>query len=168
MSSRKVVLAVLLCLTAALPACGFAPLYGQKTQDALARNDVEVDNIPDRDGQYLRNYLIDRLYSSGRPGASAYLLKFGPIATTTTNLGIQRDATETRAELDLSVTMELVDKKTGQTVLKRDIKNSGGYNLLDNQLSALTSRQNTTESILRALGDQVVTELTLYFNRAGN
>ncbi len=168
MSSRKVTLALLLCLLTALPSCGFAPLYGQHTQASLARNDIDIENIPNREGQYLRNYLMDRLYTAGRPAATAYTLKFSTPAKTTTRLGVQRDATATRAELDISTEMQLVDAKTGQVVMKRTLKDSGAYNLLDNQMSTITSQQSTTENVLRAIGEQAMTELTLYFNRTGN
>src|SRR5690606_16052602 len=51
--------------TLVLAACGFSPVYGTlgQGQSAAAEaylSQVSIDNIPDREGQYLRNALIDR------------------------------------------------------------------------------------------------------------
>ena len=68
-----------------LAACGFQPLYGDRSavnapgvRESL--NGIYISAIPDQPGQYLRNALIDRFYSSGRPGADArYNLTLSPI-----------------------------------------------------------------------------------------
>jgi hypothetical protein len=50
---------LLLSLTL-LPGCGYQPLYGANTPAAQQLPLVQVNNIPDRLGQQLRNSLIDR------------------------------------------------------------------------------------------------------------
>ena len=50
-----------------LSACGFSPMYGansSKNNTAIKTEltDIEIALIPDREGQYLRNALIDRFY----------------------------------------------------------------------------------------------------------
>ncbi|MEZ0223658.1 MAG: hypothetical protein ACAH83_03830 [Alphaproteobacteria bacterium] len=160
--------AAVLCLLPA--ACGFEPMYGDRGDAATAANysNVEIDNIPERSGQYLRNQLIDRLYLDGRPAETVYALKVAPLRTITTSLGIRKDATSTRAMAETATTMQLVEKATGQVLLQRELRATGGYNQLDNQFATIVSRQSVNEHMLDELADSIVTELGLYFHRAGN
>ena len=161
--------ALCLVLMLGLGSCGFEPMYGTQSKAAeevaVGLPNIEIGNIPDRDGQYLRNLLMDRLYTSGRPEGAPYTLTFSKLTKNIINIGIQKDATATRAQIQMLTHMELVDKSTGKAVLQRDLKTVGAYNLLDDQLSTLMSRQNITDSILHEMRDDAVTELSLYFRR---
>jgi LPS-assembly lipoprotein len=167
MSSFKLLIAAAALL--ALAACGFEPMYGTDSAESrtvsTALPDIEVASISDRDGQYLRNLLMDRLYQHGRPGEAPYILKFGTLSKNIVDLGIQKDATATRAQIQITAHMDLIDKNTGKAVLQRDLKTVGAYNLLDDQLATLVSQQNITESILQEMRDDAVTQLSLYFRR---
>jgi LPS-assembly lipoprotein len=159
----------LMVLLLSLSGCGFEPMYGENSTSAKAVSaalpNIDIDNIPDRDGQYLKNQLIDQLYTNGRPYDAPYVLKISNMNKSIVDLGIQQDATATRAQIQITAHMELVDKITGKTVLKRDLKTVGAYNLLDNQLETLVSQQAITEDILQEMKDDAVTELSLYFRR---
>lgn len=168
MSSFKALFAVAALMM--LAACGFEPMYGthsaQSEAATTALPNIEIANIPDRDGQYLRNLLMDRLYQHGHPDdAAPYILKFGTLSKNIVDLGIQKDATATRAQIQIAAHMDLVDKSTGKAVLQRDFRTVGAYNLLDDQLATLVSQQNITESILQEMRDEAVTQLSLYFRR---
>lgn len=171
MSWSKYLAVPALGLALCLGACGFQPMYGAK-EDAgaagalgVSRSNIDIANIPDRNGQYLRNQLIDRLYANDRPADAPYLLTITPLKDTTTNLGIRRDATATRAMFEIDATMTLTDKKTGKVLLTRQVRSVGGYNELDNQLATLVSEQNLTDNMLQELSDTIVRQLDLYFNR---
>jgi LPS-assembly lipoprotein len=164
-----------LCLCLALPVagCGFTPMYADKTDTAgapgalaVARSTIFIANIPDRNGQYLRNQLIDRLYLDGRPADPAYTLTVTNLQQTTTNLGIRRDATATRAMYELDASMTLKDNASGKILLQRNVRAVGGYNELDNQFATLVSRQNLRDNMLQELSDTIVSQLDLYFDRA--
>lgn len=159
--------AAVLCL--AVAACGFEPMYAGKDEAGAAAKyaNVEIDNIPHRSGQYLRNQLIDRLYLDGRPSGADYLLRVAPLKTVTTSLGIRKDATSTRAMAETGTTMQLVEKASGRVLLQRDLRATGGYNLLDNQFATIISRQSVSDHMLEELADEIVAELGLYFHRAG-
>ncbi len=161
----RAVLAALACLW--LGACGFTPLYGDAAAgtEAAVSSNIEIANIPDRDGQYLRNLLIDRLYLKGRPANAPYLLTLTPLKAELTSLGIRRDATSTRAMLQASTTLKLVERATNQVVLERDVRAVGGYNQLDNQFATLVSRESVSDHMLEELSDSIVTEVALYFSR---
>jgi LPS-assembly lipoprotein len=175
-ASFSALCAVVAIITASLfllTSCGFEPMHGTHSNApaaeaetvSTAMPDMEVASIPDRDGQYLRNLLMDRLYTRGRPANPPYTLTFSKLVKNIANLGIQKDATATRAQIQISTHMVLIDNNTGKAVLQRDLKTVGAYNLLDDQLSTLMSQQNITDSILQEMRSDAVTELSLYFRR---
>ncbi len=159
------------CLLLTLSSCGFRPMYGDEgAAEAVTQSNkslVEIANIPDRDGQQLRNLLIDRLYLKGRPADAPYILTIAPLQTHTTHLGIRKDATSTRAMTEISSVMTLKDRASNRVLLTRDIRSVGSYNELDNQFATLVSSQSLTGHMLEELSDDVVTEINLYFSRQG-
>lgn len=160
-------LAVLAVLCLPLAACGFRPLYGTdgvESRVAQQMADIEIANIPDRDGQYLRNILIDRLHLQGRPADARYLVSFTPVRKDVIDFAVQKDATYTRARVELYTTMTLTDRRTGETVLTRDLRAAGSYNQLDNQFATFVSKESMTDHLLAELGDSAVTALGLYLH----
>lgn len=157
---------VISCLM--LGGCGFKPMYGDHSAAAsmAMESGVEIGNIPDRNGQYLRNLLIDRMYQKGRPADAQYLLTVAPLRTELTNLGIRKDATATRAMLQVSSILTLLDRSTNTVVLERRVRAVGGYNQLDNQFATRVSEHSVSNHMLEELSDTIVTEVSLYLNRA--
>jgi LPS-assembly lipoprotein len=154
-----------LLFTLLLPACGFSPLH--KAPPAAERADIAISNIPDREGQFLRNLLIDRLRVSAKPLDPRYLLVVEPLRITATDLGIQKDATVTRTQLEIATRLRLLDNRSGAALLERQLHAVGGYDVLDRQYATLVTRQYATENILGELADSAVRELDLHFRRAG-
>tara|TARA_R110001592_G_scaffold3525_8_gene19855 strand:- start:20065 stop:20574 length:510 start_codon:yes stop_codon:yes gene_type:complete len=168
---KKQGLIVALCLL--VSACGFEPMYGtafeteggaQSTiQSELGQ--VEIGNIPDREGQFLRNALIDRFYKNGRPADAHYSLEIAPIQQSTSDLDITIRSDATRRQLVLSSTLALKDKATGETLLTRNIKSSGSYNVLISEFATRVSEQNTRENGLNDLARQIELQIGLYLKR---
>ncbi len=161
MSSFKTgfLFAALLSLTA----CGFQPMYGENAKKTTQTERISIDNIPDRDGQYLRNALIDRI---GTDGEARYSLSVEKLNKQVTDMALRRDATYTRGQMEIDADIVLVDRQTGQTVLTRHVHSFGGYNELDNQFATKVSEQAQTESMLQDLSASIVTEIDLYFTRS--
>lgn len=152
----------------ALSGCGFTPMYGETEHGSKVASElqgIEIENIPDREGQYLRNLLIDRLYTDGKPQNALYTLKITRLKRDVVNFGIRKDATATRDEMQITARLELVDRASGTAVLSRDMRSVGAYNLLDNQYATLISRDSLTGHVLGEMSDNIVTELSLYFRR---
>jgi LPS-assembly lipoprotein len=167
MWSFKIPQALVIAVLLSLGACGFSPMYGDDAGRNAAEQvrQVEIANIPDRDGQYLRNLLIDRLNSGGRPESAPYLLAVTDLKTSVTNIGIRRDATSTRGLLQTDAHVTLIDKKTGAVLLSRDYRSVGAYNQLDNQFATLVSRGSLSAHVLEEMSDNILTDLGLYFRR---
>jgi LPS-assembly lipoprotein len=163
-SFKKQFMALGLCLL--LPACGFQPMYGKQAGGqslASLHQTIRIENIPDRDGQYLRNMLLDRLNDDGRPADARYVLEVAPLKTDITNQLVTKDATYTRALMKISTTVRLIDTVYGKTVMERKMLSSGSYNLLDNQFATVVSRDSMTDNLLREMSDNIVTAVNLHF-----
>ena len=149
--------------------CGFKPMYGEQglsnTILTSSRPEIFIDNIPDRQGQILRNLLIDKLYTKGRPINYTYKLRFTPLKIETTEMGIRKDASATRIQVQISTTMLLIKTSLNEeeVILTRKFKSLGAHNLLDNQLASLVSREDIIEDILKEISQEIVTSVNLYF-----
>ncbi len=156
----------LLCVLA-LAACGLQPVYG--THGVGARmsetlGGIAIGNIPDQSGQTLRNHLLDRMYQNGAPSEPAYTLNLSSVQESRKSLGIAKDASVTRSQLELTTTMTRTDRN-GEIVLSRPLKAISSYNVLGSQFGTLVTRQDAREQTLNELANQVLTQLELHFAR---
>ena len=166
---QAAVAVLLLCMLLAFSACGFKPMYSEPATNnagAAFLQSISIDNIPDRNGQYLRNALIDRLHLQGASPNTIYDLRITHLDKTITNIGIRRDATSTRGQMEIRAKMALVDRVSGKVLLQRDLHTIGAFNQLDNQFATLISEESLTDHMLEELSDNIVNELGLYFSRA--
>lgn len=168
-------ISVLLLTVFALSACGFRPLYGTggltTMENGTVRaqiNDIEILPIPNREGQYLYNELLDRLYLRGIPQDAAYTLAVAPISERLIDLDITKTATATRAQLTLSTSFTLKDNRSGEMLLERDLRTISSFNILDSRFTTRISEQSTRENALKDLARQIETQLALYFQRQNN
>lgn len=152
-----------------LSACGFQPMYGTtgksnaKAQAHLSQ--IEIGNIQDREGQYLRNALIDRFYLDQRPHSPVYALQFSNLEEQLIDLDITKFDDSTRGQLRISVTMTLQDKQSGQALLSRNLRSVTSYNILASEFSTRVSEDNARLNTLDDLAQQIETQLSLYFQR---
>jgi LPS-assembly lipoprotein len=165
-ASRR--LPLLYCLAVLLSACGFTPVYGDRGLGAGVARDlaaVRIDSIPEREGQMLHNRLIDRFYGqAGQALTPRYRLSVA-LTAREEELGIQRDATATRARLRLQAEYELIDNVSGQVVYRTFSRSVISYNLLESQFAILASKQDAYERGMTELADDIRTRLSLYFSR---
>src|SRR5690242_7641602 len=64
-------------LLLALAGCGFRPLYGTRAADPYVGPEmggIYISPLPDRDGQLVRNALLDRIDPKGEPQQPRYRL----------------------------------------------------------------------------------------------
>lgn len=152
-----------------LSACGFQPLYGENkytpvgAEDRLAQ--VEIGNIPNQEGQYLRNALIDRFYRHSRPENPQYLLLIKPVRENLVDLDITKSADATRGQLRLSTGIELKEKGSKTPLLERDLRSITSYNILSSEFSTRVSEENARTNALDDLARQIELQLNLYFKR---
>lgn len=162
-----------------LPACGFKPLYGTQNQKDTATiqsdfQNIAIDLIPNREGQILRNLLIDAMHNHGTPYNPDYRLSISEISETTKNLDITKTADTTRAQLKLGVTMRLYDTratiqenadntKPQPALLTRELRSITSYNVLSSEFATQVAEKAARENALNDLSNQIQLQLGLYF-----
>lgn len=149
-----------------LTACGFQPLYGTHGDTVQDFQDIEIAVIPERNGQILRNNLIDRLYKGHYPNKPKYQLLISPIKKQSIGLGLDRETTaDTRVQLTLLTQMRLIDTETKEVLLERPLRGFVAYNVLESQFTTIITRRDAEQRGLEQIADRIITELALYFKR---
>lgn len=150
-----------------LSACGFHPVYGVNKYTSTGVEEylqqTEISNIPNREGQYLRNQLIDQFYRNGRPAHPRYTLKVNSVRETERDLDITIDSDTTRGQLRLTTTMRLVDNKSGEVLLERPLRSIASFNIIESEFANRVSEQDTRENLLKDIARQIEEQLALYF-----
>lgn len=165
-------IALMAALSIILMGCGFEPMYGSSTHGSYGQQATEdqlstvfIANIPDRDGQYLRNALIDTITPHGVPIYPKYELTLSPLNERKIDLDVTIESETTRAQLQISTTMTLRNKESGETLLSRSLYAANSYNVLGSQFTTIVSRDDARTAILDDLARQAQTQLSLYFQR---
>ena len=150
-----------------LTGCGFTPVYGTHTAAdgspvANDLNAVAIENIADRNGQMLRNDLIDRMYGKNRPAQPLYDLKV-TIHSDEADLGILANATATRSLLNMYANYTLTDSK-GHELLTSTAHSVASFDRLDQMYGTVAARQDAYERTLHEVSEQIINRVSLYFS----
>ncbi len=124
--------------------------------------EIDIQTIPDRLGQQMRNLLIDSLHPSGAATDYRYHLSVN-LKEADINLGLQQNSTSTRGQVRISAQYWLVDDKAGKTLLHETLRASTGYNILINQFSSVLSADDARQKGLEQLAQEVTDHMALYF-----
>ena len=166
---RKIILCFLSSIILIpLSGCGFHPMYGKNKYTPVGAEDiltqVQLGNIPDYEGQYLRNLLIDRFYRKARPSETLYSLHVTPIQETSSDLDITKSSDTTRAQLRLQTSMVL-NAQDGTEILSRDLQSITSYNILGSEFATRVTKENARKNALEDLARQIELQITLYLKR---
>lgn len=171
MRAKSFFLLLISCSLLLSSGCGFHPVHGTLGRDAGSQSadaqlaQIAIGGIPDYEGQFLRNALIDRFYQDGRPAAPRYSLSVEKINESHTDLDITKTSDATRGQLRLDTSIRLSDTATGQILLERKLRSITSYNILAGEFATRVSEKNTRENALNDLARQIELQLKLYFNR---
>ena len=130
-----------------------------------ALQNVEIAVIPNREGQALRNALIDQFYKNGYPSAPEYRLVISPINESIVEIGIDKDDNASRAQLRQMATFELIRTNNNTSVLKRTVRATTGYNILLGQFTTFVTESDARKQAIHTLSDNITTQIELYFSR---
>ena len=151
-----------------LSGCGFKPMYGTQSRlnhspISYQMSQIAIDIIPDREGQMLRNALIDRLYTSGYPSSPVATLKISKIEEVRNELDLTKSSDATRAQLRVTSTMTLTDK-SGNVILSRPIKTITSFNILGSEFASRVTEESARQSAIQDLARQIELNLSLYYS----
>lgn len=158
-SDRRVLLG-LFAATPLLAACGFEPLHAQRGPIA-AIPPIRVEPIPDRAGQILRNYLLDRVAPRGEGGAQSYTLAirlFEPRQV----LALRRDDVISRMGYSAVASYELLDA-AGKRVIAGSSSYSTDYEITNSEFATLAAQQNARERVLELVADDIRNQIAVEF-----
>lgn len=164
-NARAMVLMALLASGAGLSACGFHPLYkddgGREASAELAA--VHIMNIPDRNGQILHNYLLDRINPQGRPADPRYVLEI-KLVETKSNLGIIKDSSATLAQIANVATYTVRDLKTKAPLQSGRSRSVTSYNIVQSDFATLAAEKDARERSLRELAEDITTKIAVFLS----
>lgn len=159
--SRRNILAAL--AAAPLAGCGFHPLYGGRTageyDPRLAA--IKVAPIADREGQLLELALREKLNPRGIAAPTRYSLTV-TLTLTRSDLGIQRNATSTRSEINAAASYHLSGSGINVTGNSRTVS---AFNLQDDAWAATVAEKDARARAIEDLADSIYTQLSLWSQR---
>lgn len=150
-----------------LAGCGFQPLYGDRGVGAAAAEKLEtvdIAPIPDREGQKLRNLLIDRFYTTSRPAQTRYRLD-ASVNAVEQKLALQKDASAVRAQLLVTVPYRLVDTANGQVVFQSNSRSMISYNILEQHYAGVLTVENAYDRALLEISNDVTSRVAMFLGR---
>ncbi len=153
-----------------LTSCGFRPIYGdyQSPQNKAASSElaqISIAIIPDREGQFLRNALMDRFYAgAGEPSSPRYILTINPVAEQRVELDITKTAEATRAQIILTSNLTLKNAQ-GETLITRPLRSITSYNVLESEFATRVTETAARENALQDLARQIERDVVLYLTQ---
>jgi len=151
----------------ATAACGFQPLYGNQGMGAGAKeklHSVDIASIPDREGQKLRNLLIDKFYESSRPDKTRYRLDVS-VTAVEQKLALQKDASAVRSQLLVTAPYRLTDTTDGKVVFLSSSRAMISYNILEQHYAGLLTVENAYDRALQEISDDITTRVAMHLGR---
>ncbi len=148
-----------------LAGCGFQPVYAtRQVEDGSAQNafaafrGVQINQIDDREGQYLRNRLVRLIHPSGRSGPVTHSLTV-TLSESTTSLAVARSAVASRANIRVSASVDLqaVTGREGEAEnsFSNTFSATSGYNIFNSEFQTLAAEKGARERAINDLAEQI-------------
>jgi LPS-assembly lipoprotein len=154
----------------ALAGCGFQPLYGggggrgTPGPAVAGMAETRIALIADRNGQVLRNHLLDQMNPKGSPSMPRYELRIG-LAERRDNIGLAIDDSATYARLTLTASFSLVELAGGQPAFTGTSRWTNGFTVVPSHFGNIASEADARSRALREIGDDIRQQLALFFTR---
>lgn len=150
-------------VAAALGGCGFHPLYAEQPIFGFDPNlaAIDVRPAPDRIGQLVVSSVREQLNPRGAQLKTRYVLKID-LQFASTDLGIRRDNTSTRGELEITTNLILTDTVSNKVVYRDQVRRITSFNRPDDAYAATVAEDNAREEAATDLGREIAERLSLY------
>lgn len=162
--SRTFLLLILLGLGPA--GCGFRPMYaGSGTSDDrldadLAR--VQVDQVPNRVGQQLRNALVQRLSPRGEAVGSDYSLVI-EMGESVSSLGYRKDTYATVGNLILTANVRL--NKAGVILMSKTVSSTVYFDYVGPRYASIAMERDGEDRAVSQLADEIRNSVAVAIQR---
>ena len=157
-----------LAALAVLGACGFQPIYGSRatpgTQIEMASIEVGINKA--RQGQQLRNFLLDRINPGGSPQSPNYTLTV-VLTSGKELLAFRKTQISTRANLNFVAVFNLKGKNQylGNT-FSGTSKITVSYNILSSHFATLTAEENARTRAVKELSADISNRIAAFVRRS--
>ena len=154
---------VLLAAALALAGCGYRPLYGSSAENAgvaATLTSVAIPEAEDRVGQLIRNDLISSMRAG--TGEQKYTLLLKPVVKKNGVID-KPQPNVTRDAITLSVSYELVERASGNTVNKGRTFSQASFDVIRQPFADLQAETNATERAGHEVRAAIRTRLAAYF-----
>lgn len=152
------------CLLFSLTGCGFHPLYTPYNARHNTSYPIKIVTITERDGQILRNSLVDILTPEGTPAHPEYLLDVR-LTESVRNTGLKKDETSNRKEAQLTAEIILKDFKTDKVLYKHSTSAINSFAVINqNYYSDLTAQQYAKREAALLLAENIALLVSTYLN----
>ncbi|MDJ0684184.1 MAG: LPS assembly lipoprotein LptE [Alphaproteobacteria bacterium] len=160
--ARLILAIALLTLTA----CEFRPLYGSTNAvdepDVTALlSQVSVRRIPDREGQILHNFLLDRL-GGGRSGNFDLTTS---MSISQRDLGTAADSTTTRSRVSVTANFTL---SIGEETYRFTERSASSFSTVQSDYASLVAREDAVRRSLRDVADAARQRIAAILKRRFN
>lgn len=147
-----------------LTACGFRPLYTPQCGRGNIAYPIKIATISNREGQILRNYLLDLLTPEGPPQCPQYILEI-TLTDTIRSIGVNKDETTSRSEAILTAALVLKDATTHSIVYKHRTKAINSFSIIgQNYYSDLVAEEYAKKEATRLLAEKIMLLITTYID----
>jgi len=155
------ILSVCFCLL--LTACGFHPLYTSSDPNCSVSYPLKIATISERNGQILRNYLLDLLLPAGAPLKPKYTLEI-KLTETILDTGILRDETTSRQQVTLTAAILLRDRCC-RIVYNHCTSSINSFAVLsENYYSDSIAKEYAKKEALRVLAEKIKLLVSAYLD----
>ena len=165
---RLAVQTALICGLGLLGACGFRPLYANRSrgEEGVTRELAEIRVLPigHRAGQQLHNLLRDRLNPKGPPATPRFSLTV-KLRERRRELGIQEDATATRTSLTLAADYGLFAADGKTLLFQGAARTNNAFDILDDPYATAMAERDAREKALIALSEEIKVRLAVWFRK---
>lgn len=148
--------------------CGFEPLHaprsaGDSVSDLLAQ--VQISEIANREGQILRNNLVNSFYVQSPSALPLYRLDVD-LATQLLELNVRADDETTRQQLRLDARYVLTDLRAETVVYTDSARILSAVNLTDEAYASFSTEREATTRSLRELSDLITLRVASFLRRS--
>ena len=168
--SWLVKLNLFLILPILVGSCGFHSLYDR--DDGIIAPEFErikIDYIPDREGQILKNYLIDNLTPKGKKCCAEYILSVD-LTKSEENRAFRRDYTPRQTRLVFIAKINLRDVKSDKVIYTDIFRTTASYTSTTlaekSAFSAVIADESESNRALRTIADNIKIRLAGFFNKS--
>lgn len=143
------------CLCVLVASCGFQPLYVPVQETNRVAVPLKIATIQERDGQILRNYLVDLLTPEGTPQKPLFILEVS-LTDAIQNIGVNKDETTNRKNAIMTATFTLRNAQNYRTVYTHTAKAINSFSVIsENYFSDITTEEYAKKEALRLLAEKI-------------